>query len=272
MRRSSSTRALLKLMLDDKEHVLRAGDTVIMPAGTIISDQHAARSGPRHRVANIGKKGPLFVHGADHRRRKRDSGVPHRIQEGRVLALAYGVASYLAFLAAFLYAVGFVGNLLVPKSIDSGPTGSLPAAALIDTLLLLLFAVPHSVMARPAFKRWWTRFVPPPVERSTYVLVSSLALGLLFWQWRPMPGLVWDVTNPAGRWLLLAVFWLGWALVLLSTFLIDHFDLFGLEAGLPLRLGASVHAVGVQSPPASIAMSATPSCSGFSSPSGRPRR
>ena len=105
----------------------------------------------------------------------------------RVLALAYGVASYLAFLAAFLYAVGFVGNLLVPKSIDSGPIGSLPASALIDTLLLLLFAVPHSVMARPAFKRWWTRFVPPPVERSTYVLVSSLALGLLFWQWRPMP-------------------------------------------------------------------------------------
>ena len=115
------------------------------------------------------------------------SGVPHRIQEGRALALAYGVASYLAFLAAFLYAVGFVGNLLVPKSIDSGPTGSLPAAVLVDTLLLLLFAVPHSVMARPAFKRWWTRFVPPPVERSTYVLVSSLTLGLLFWQWRPIP-------------------------------------------------------------------------------------
>ena len=147
----------------------------------------------------------------------------------RVLALAYGVASYLAFLAAFLYAVGFVGNLPVPKSIDSGPAGSLPAAALIDTLLLLLFAVPHSVMARPAFKRWWTRFVPPPVERSTYVLVSSLALGLLFWQWRPMPGLVWDVTSPVGRWLLLAVFWLGWAIVLLSTFLINHFDLFGLR-------------------------------------------
>ena len=147
----------------------------------------------------------------------------------RILALAYGVASYLAFLAAFLYAVGFVGNLLVPKSIDSGPTGSLPASALIDTLLLLLFAVPHSVMARPAFKRWWTRFVPPPVERSTYVLVSSLTLGLLFWQWRPMPGLVWDVTSPVGRWLLLAVFWLGWAIVLLSTFLINHFDLFGLR-------------------------------------------
>ena len=111
----------------------------------------------------------------------------------RVLALAYGVASYLVFLAAFLYAVGFVGNLLVPKSIDSGPTGRSRPRLLVDTLLLLLFAVPHSVMARPAFKRWWTQFVPPPVERSTYVLVSSLLLGLLFWQWRPIPAVVWDV-------------------------------------------------------------------------------
>ena len=147
----------------------------------------------------------------------------------RILALAYGVASYLAFLAAFLYAIGFVGNLPVPKSIDSGPAGPPLSAALVDALLLLLFAVPHSVMARPAFKRWWTKFVPPPVERSTYVLVSSLALALLFWQWRPIPGLVWDVTNPVGRWLLAAVFWLGWVVVLVSTFLIDHFDLFGLR-------------------------------------------
>ena len=157
------------------------------------------------------------------------SGVPHRIQEGRVLALAYGVASYLAFLAAFLYAIGFVGNLLVPKSIDSRPNGSLPVSVLIDTLLLLLFAVPHSVMARPAFKRWWTRFIPPPVERSTFVLVSSLTLSLLFWQWRPIPAVVWHVASPVGRWLLHAVFWAGWAIALVSTFLIDHFDLFGLR-------------------------------------------
>jgi len=157
------------------------------------------------------------------------SGVPQRIQEGQVLALAYGVASYLAFLASFLYAVGFLGNLLVPKSIDSGPKGSLPASVLIDTLLLLLFAVPHSVMARPAFKRWWTQFIPPPVERSTFVLVSSLTLGLLFWQWRPIPTVVWHPANPVGRWLLHAVFWAGWAVVLVSTFLIDHFDLFGLR-------------------------------------------
>jgi protein-S-isoprenylcysteine O-methyltransferase Ste14 len=103
------------------------------------------------------------------------------------------------------------------------------SSVLVDTLLLLVFAVPHSVMARPAFKRWWTQFIPPSVERSTYVLVSSLALWLLFWQWRPIPGLVWDVTSPVGRWLLVAVFWLGWATVLVSTFLIDHFDLFGLR-------------------------------------------
>ena len=139
-------------------------------------------------------------------------------------------------------------------------------------MLLLLFAVPHSVMARPAFKRWWTRFVPPPVERSTYVLVSSLALGLLFWQWRPMPGLAWDVTTPVGRWLLLAVFWLGWALVLLSTFLINHFDLFGLRQVFLYFSGRTYTPARVQDPSVSIAGSATPSCSGFSSPSGQPRR
>jgi protein-S-isoprenylcysteine O-methyltransferase Ste14 len=147
----------------------------------------------------------------------------------RILALGYGVASYLVFLASFLYAVGFIGNLLVPKSIDSGASAPLPAALLVDTVLLLLFAVPHSVMARPAFKRWWTKFVPPPVERSTYVLQSSLLLGLLFWKWRPIPAVVWDVGHPAGRWLLQAVFWAGWTVVLASTFLIDHFDLFGLR-------------------------------------------
>jgi protein-S-isoprenylcysteine O-methyltransferase Ste14 len=139
------------------------------------------------------------------------------------------VASYLAFLASFLYAVGFVGNLLVPRSIDSGRSDSLPLAVLVDTLLLLLFAVPHSVMARPAFKRWWTQYVPPPVERSTYVLVSSLALGFLFWQWRPIPAAVWHVESPVARSAVLAVFWAGWALVFVSTFLIDHFDLLGLR-------------------------------------------
>jgi protein-S-isoprenylcysteine O-methyltransferase Ste14 len=159
----------------------------------------------------------------------------------QVLALAYGVASYLAFLAAFLYLVGFVGNLLVPKSVDSGADGPMGSAVLVDSALIALFAVPHSIMARPAFKSWWTKFVPPPVERSTYMLSSSLLLSLLFWQWRPIPSLVWHVDNPVGRWLLDCVFWLGWAIVLVSTFLIDHFDLFGLRqvflfaAGRPYR-------------------------------------
>jgi len=147
----------------------------------------------------------------------------------RPLALAYGVASYLLFLAVFLYAVGFVGNVLVPESSDSGSPGPLPASVVIDTVLLLIFAVPHSVMARPAFKKWGTKFVPPPVERSTCVLVSSLLLGLLLGQWRPIPAVVWHVDHSAGRWLPHAVFWAGWALVLTSTFLIDHFDLFGLR-------------------------------------------
>jgi len=148
---------------------------------------------------------------------------------GRTLALAYGVASYLVFLASFLYAIGFVGNLFVPKSIDSGMRGSLPVAVFADTLLLALFAIPHSVMARPAFKRWSTRIVPPAVERSTYVLTSSLLLGLLYWQWLPIPSVLWTVTNPKGRFFLHVVFWVGWAIVLLSTFLISHFDLFGLR-------------------------------------------
>src|SRR5712671_3156170 len=110
----------------------------------------------------------------------------------RTLALAYGWVSYLVFLASFLYAIGFVGNLLVPKSLDSGVSGPLPIAFAVDVLLLGLFATPHSVMARPWFKDWWTRIIPSEVERSTYVLVSSLLLGLLFWQWRPLPGVVWE--------------------------------------------------------------------------------
>jgi len=144
------------------------------------------------------------------------------------LALLYGVIAYLIFLATFLYAIGFVGNLGVPRSIDIGPSAPLGEALLIDIGLLLLFAVQHSVMARPAFKRWWTRFVPVSVERSTYVLVASIVLATLCWRWRPIPEPVWTVTDPLAVAVITTVFWLGWVILLISTFLISHFELFGL--------------------------------------------
>lgn len=147
----------------------------------------------------------------------------------RIFGFVYGVAAYFLFLAAFLYAVGFVAGWLVPKSIDSGEPGDAMLALLADIALLGIFAVQHSVMARPAFKAWWTQFVPPAVERSTYVMLSSLALGLVYWQWQPLPAIVWDVTDPAGVVALWGLYGAGWLLVLASTFAISHFDLFGLR-------------------------------------------
>jgi methanethiol S-methyltransferase len=147
----------------------------------------------------------------------------------RFLTISYGAVCYVMFLAAFLYAIGFVGNIAVPRSIDAAVAAPIGESVAVNVLLLGLFAVQHSVMARPAFKRWWTRFVPPSIERSTYVLLASLALILLFWQWRTMPEVIWNVTSPAGRLGLRVLFWLGWATVLAGTFMINHFDLFGLR-------------------------------------------
>lgn len=147
----------------------------------------------------------------------------------RFLAVLYGVLVYLIFFATFLYLVGFVGNLWVPKGIDGGQPAGLAASIAIDLGLIAIFAVQHSLMARPAFKRRWIQLVPEPIERSTYVLFSSLSLILLCWQWRPLPHAVWTVTSPVAVAAIWAVFALGWAVALLSTFLISHFDLFGLK-------------------------------------------
>ena len=147
----------------------------------------------------------------------------------RVAVLAYGVASYAAFFGTYLYAAGFIGNILVPKSMDSGPTDTFWTSLFVNAGLLTLFAVQHSVMARTPFKRLLTRFIPQAAERSTYTHMSSLALILMFWQWRPMGGVIWNIESTVGSTLMYAGFAFGFLLVLVTTFLINHFDLFGLR-------------------------------------------
>jgi methanethiol S-methyltransferase len=147
----------------------------------------------------------------------------------RSLAVVYGTLCYTLFLVVFLYLIGFVGGFLVPRSVDNAIEASVGQAVVVDVLLVTLFGLQHSVMARPAFKKWWTRIVPAAIERSTYVLLASLVLALMFWQWRELPAVVWEVTWQPARLALWTMFWLGWAIVLASTFMINHFELFGLK-------------------------------------------
>jgi protein-S-isoprenylcysteine O-methyltransferase Ste14 len=148
---------------------------------------------------------------------------------GRILGFFYGIVAYLVFFATFLYAIGFVAGVGVPKTVDTGTATPLTAALIIDVVLMSVFALQHSIMARPAFKRVWTKVIPRAIERSTFVLLASLALALLIWQWRPLPTVVWQVHNPAAAMTLMALEAVGWLIVLLSTFLINHFELFGLH-------------------------------------------
>jgi protein-S-isoprenylcysteine O-methyltransferase Ste14 len=147
----------------------------------------------------------------------------------RLIAFLYGLVAYTVFLTSFLYAVGFVSGLVVPKTIDSGVPAPFVTALLVDLVLLSIFALQHSIMARQGFKRWWTRIVPQAVERSTYVLFASLSLALLCWQWKPMPAVVWQIGNPQIATVVIVLSFVGWFIVLTSTFLINHFELFGLQ-------------------------------------------
>lgn len=147
----------------------------------------------------------------------------------RTVAFLYGLIAYAVFFVTFLYAIGFVEGLIVPTTIDTGIIAPTMTAVIINLALMSVFALQHSIMARKQFKRWWTQFVPPSVERTTYVLLASLALALLLWQWRPMPAVMWHVANPGIAMLLTALSFLGWLIVLTSTFLINHFELFGLH-------------------------------------------
>ncbi len=167
----------------------------------------------------------------------------------KLITLFYGTISYIIFFITFLYSIGFVGNLIVPKSIDSGSENTtIIFSIIINVILLSIFALQHSIMARPVFKRWWTRFIPAAIERSTYVLLSSLALALLFWFWQPITGVIWSIENPVGKQILNILFWIGWLIVLLSTFMINHFDLFGLRQVYLEFKGKEYTSIGFKTP------------------------
>jgi methanethiol S-methyltransferase len=166
----------------------------------------------------------------------------------RVLAFVFGLAAYIVFLGTFLYAIGFVAGVVVPKSIDTGPVMPVLQSVVINVLLLTLFAVQHSVMARKPFKRWWTRFIPKAIERSMYVLLASLALILLFWLWQPIHTVVWRATDPATEAVLFGLSLFGWVIVLFSTFLIDHIELFGLRQVMNESAARSVPAPTFRTP------------------------
>jgi methanethiol S-methyltransferase len=165
-----------------------------------------------------------------------------------LVAVLYGVVAYGFTLVALLYLIGFVGNLVVPKSIDSGTAGPLVESVVVDVLLIVLFAIQHSVMARPGFKRWWTRIVPSSVERSTYVLFTSFALLFLYWQWQPIPAAVWIVQNPIAAGVIDGIFWLGWVVLVASTFMLSHFELFGLSQVFLRLFGKAQPAAKFRSP------------------------
>lgn len=167
---------------------------------------------------------------------------------GRIIVFVYSVVAYVAFFGTFLHALGFVGNVFVNKSIDSGIQGPFSQALLINTMLLGLFAIPHSVMARPRIKKWWSRNLPGPVERSTYVLTASLLLEILILQWRPMPGVVWNIENVIGQIILQGLFWGSWLVVFLSTFMINHFEFFGLQQGYLYLRGKEIVPTGFKTP------------------------
>jgi methanethiol S-methyltransferase len=167
---------------------------------------------------------------------------------GRIIAFVYGIVAYVVFFVTFLCAIGFVEDLVVPKTIDNGSAGPTAQALIVNLVLMSIFAIQHSVMARPQFKQWWTKFVPSSVERTTYVLLASLALALLVWQWQPMPAVVWQIANPHVAMTITCLSFVGWLIVLTSTFLINHFELFGLHQVANNLVGRSMPAPRFRTP------------------------